>query len=211
MAPAKNNTPTTSRKTRSSGSTAMRQGTLSFASVKRTASGTSAKGKKPVATRTLSGSVVEESRDDSSSGDESSEMDEVELAAFKKRKAANEKAVRAARVESEKEEVEEVAREELDLKDRKGRWRKHYGVVRDKMGHIPPIHGQGQTKIHEILRVFDLEYEYGPCVGVTRLERWERASALGLNPPPEVREILMTKQGTEEIQFRECVFYGEEV
>jgi hypothetical protein len=29
-------------------------------------------------------------------------------------------------------------------------------------------------------------YEYGPCVGVTRLERWERAAALGLSPPVEV-------------------------
>lgn len=29
-------------------------------------------------------------------------------------------------------------------------------------------------------------YEYGPCAGVTRLERWERADALGLKPPPEV-------------------------
>ncbi len=29
-------------------------------------------------------------------------------------------------------------------------------------------------------------YDYGPCVGVTRLERWERAKALDLNPPEEV-------------------------
>ena len=29
--------------------------------------------------------------------------------------------------------------------------------------------------------------EYGPCIGVPRLLRWERAHALGLNPPQEVR------------------------
>ena len=29
-------------------------------------------------------------------------------------------------------------------------------------------------------------YEFGPCVGIPRLERWERAQALGLNPPKEV-------------------------
>lgn len=37
--------------------------------------------------------------------------------------------------------------------------------------------------------MFDIRvrsYEYGPCVGVTRLERWERAQAMGLNPPDEV-------------------------
>ena len=35
-------------------------------------------------------------------------------------------------------------------------------------------------------------YEYGPCVGVSRLERWERAQALGLNPPPEVRQPFLS-------------------
>lgn len=33
-------------------------------------------------------------------------------------------------------------------------------------------------------------YEYGPCIGVTRLERWNRAEALGLNPPPEARLLV---------------------
>ena len=27
---------------------------------------------------------------------------------------------------------------------------------------------------------------YGPCVGMTRLQRWERAKKWGLNPPEEV-------------------------
>ena len=59
--------------------------------------------------------------------------------------------------------------------------------------------------MHEILRVFDLyvlatplasvvlnlsilsrSYNYGPCIGTTRMERWQRAKALGLNPPIEV-------------------------
>lgn len=37
------------------------------------------------------------------------------------------------------------------------------------------------------MRALTRSYEYGPCVGVTRMERWERAAALGLNPPLEVR------------------------
>lgn len=69
------------------------------------------------------------------------------------------------------------------------------------------VHAEDQTPVHHILRIFDLyvtdptavtglksntgyvrvllsrSYEYGPCIGVTRLERWERAAALGLNPP----------------------------
>ncbi|GBE86735.1 predicted protein [Sparassis crispa] len=97
----------------------------------------------------------------------------------------------------------------LDLKDRAGRWRKHYGVVREKMGHLEPVHAEGQTMIDHTLRVFDLSYEYGPCIGVTRLQRWERAEALGLNPPPEVKEILLTKEGSDDERYSECVFYGE--
>ncbi|KAF8806895.1 hypothetical protein BYT27DRAFT_7190586 [Phlegmacium glaucopus] len=83
---------------------------------------------------------------------------------------------------------------ELDVKDRK--WNKHHAEVRNKMGHLPTIHAGNQNKIDEILRVFDLSYEYGPCVGIPRLERWERAQALGLNPPKEVYDILNTKQGS---------------
>ena len=65
------------------------------------------------------------------------------------------------------------------------------------------VHAKDQSPVHHILRIFDLyvscllwlvgwlcmftcrSYEYGPCIGVTRMERWERAAALGLNPPVE--------------------------
>ncbi|KAH7306399.1 hypothetical protein KP509_22G009400 [Ceratopteris richardii] len=42
----------------------------------------------------------------------------------------------------------------------------------------------------DILCQFDMNMVYGPCIGMTRLERWERASRLGKNPPVEVKEIL---------------------
>ena len=64
---------------------------------------------------------------------------------------------------------------------------------------------------------------------MTRLQRWERADALGLNPPievrvtrsspslasiysgsvPQVKEILMTKEATEKSDLAQCVFYGD--
>lgn len=31
---------------------------------------------------------------------------------------------------------------------------------------------------------------YGPCIGMGRLERWERANKLGLKPPAEVGNLL---------------------
>jgi DNA polymerase delta subunit 4 len=63
---------------------------------------------------------------------------------------------------------------------------------------------------------------------MTRLERWERAESFGLNPPNEVRfivmlhlqhaliphrlqvyEILMTKQGQVLDEYKQSVFHGE--
>lgn len=57
------------------------------------------------------------------------------------------------------------------------------------------------------------------------MQRWERAEALGLHPPPEVRvypeillnsyirlqvqEILMTQEGSEETDLKECVFFDD--
>ncbi|NWJ11858.1 DPOD4 polymerase, partial [Crypturellus undulatus] len=43
----------------------------------------------------------------------------------------------------------------------------------------------------DMLRLFDLAWEYGPCTGITRLQRWERAQALGLSPPALVRDALL--------------------
>lgn len=61
---------------------------------------------------------------------------------------------------------------------------------------------------------------------MTRLQRWERADALGLNPPlavstlyalinalshfhMQVKEILLDEQAKEGTTLRECVFFGE--
>ncbi|KAK1609099.1 hypothetical protein QYE76_032772 [Lolium multiflorum] len=37
----------------------------------------------------------------------------------------------------------------------------------------------GQRKARE----FDMDMRYGPCLGLTRAQRWHRAAALGLAPP----------------------------
>lgn len=38
-------------------------------------------------------------------------------------------------------------------------------------------------------------YEYGPSIGLTRLERWERANTLGLKPPSEVSIVTPSTFG----------------
>jgi DNA polymerase delta subunit 4 len=50
----------------------------------------------------------------------------------------------------------------------------------------------------KILRHFDLSSQYGPCIGIPRLQRWKRAYGLGLNPPIEVLAVLLREQKTNQ-------------
>ncbi|XP_044872007.1 DNA polymerase delta subunit 4 isoform X2 [Mauremys mutica] len=56
----------------------------------------------------------------------------------------------------------------------------------------------------EMLKQFDLSWEYGPCTGITRLQRWERAESLGLSPPLMVRETLLEHEGDP--SFMHCLW-----
>ncbi|XP_066442375.1 DNA polymerase delta subunit 4 [Eleutherodactylus coqui] len=47
---------------------------------------------------------------------------------------------------------------------------------------------------------FDLDWRFGPCTGITRLERWQRADELGLTPPKNIRDILMAHQADDRYQ-----------
>ncbi|PYH96607.1 hypothetical protein BO71DRAFT_320302 [Aspergillus ellipticus CBS 707.79] len=59
----------------------------------------------------------------------------------------------------------------------------------------PRVH-QGDLTLHEqILRHFDLSSQYGPCIGIARLQRWRRARMLDLNPPMEVLAVLLKQDG----------------
>ncbi|KAL6900659.1 hypothetical protein ACP4OV_005335 [Aristida adscensionis] len=53
--------------------------------------------------------------------------------------------------------------------------------------------GGGYGTEEEELRRFDMDMAYGPCIGVTRLRRWERAAAMGLRPPPHLRDIILRR------------------
>ncbi|KAI8578521.1 hypothetical protein K450DRAFT_246161 [Umbelopsis ramanniana AG] len=69
------------------------------------------------------------------------------------------------------------------------------------------IHTKDQSKEDKVLRAFDLNYAYGSCVGISRLERWQRADKLGLNPPQEVKKLLAGKNADKE-DVKECLFHG---
>ncbi|KAI9010118.1 DNA polymerase delta, subunit 4-domain-containing protein [Hyaloraphidium curvatum] len=59
-------------------------------------------------------------------------------------------------------------------------------------------------EIEKVLRAFDLDPTFGPCVGITRMERWDRAVALGLDPPGRVRDLL-----TENTSFAFPLWHGQ--
>lgn len=54
---------------------------------------------------------------------------------------------------------------------------------------------QSQKKLDEEgvieeLKQFDLVSKYGPCVGITRRERWDRAEKFGKQPPQTIKAYL---------------------
>ncbi|KAF9437027.1 hypothetical protein BGZ76_002190 [Entomortierella beljakovae] len=53
------------------------------------------------------------------------------------------------------------------------------------------IHREGISEGELVLRQFDLAMIYGPCLDLTRLERWERAHELGLSPPQDVKDLIL--------------------
>ncbi|XP_073019871.1 uncharacterized protein [Primulina eburnea] len=50
----------------------------------------------------------------------------------------------------------------------------------------------------EVLRQFDMNMTYGPCLGMSRLDRWKRANALGLNPPEAIGRLLTAGKANSE-------------
>ncbi|XP_033747520.1 DNA polymerase delta subunit 4-like [Pecten maximus] len=66
-----------------------------------------------------------------------------------------------------------------------------------------PGHFLGKSE-KDFLREFDMNLEFGPCIGITRLERWERAHKHGLQPPPEVKELVI--RHFDDPKYTECVW-----
>lgn len=42
-----------------------------------------------------------------------------------------------------------------------------------------------------LLNRFDFDDRFGPFIGITRLKRWQRAKAFGLNPPKNISSFLV--------------------
>ncbi|KAG5918014.1 hypothetical protein E4U42_007037, partial [Claviceps africana] len=66
----------------------------------------------------------------------------------------------------------------------------------------PRVHQEGLSVHEKVLRCFDVSSQYGPCIGIDRTKRWQRAERLGLNPPIEVLAVLMKehKKSSDEVE-----------
>ncbi|KAG0522652.1 hypothetical protein BDA96_07G055900 [Sorghum bicolor] len=53
---------------------------------------------------------------------------------------------------------------------------------------------QEEEERERAAREFDMDMRYGPCLGVTRAQRWRRAAALGLAPPPALLALCTDDQ-----------------
>ncbi|KAK2004265.1 hypothetical protein LX36DRAFT_696262 [Colletotrichum falcatum] len=58
----------------------------------------------------------------------------------------------------------------------------------------PRIHQKDVSLAEKVLRYFDVSSQYGPCIGLQRMKRWQRAERLGLNPPIEVLAVLLKEE-----------------
>ncbi|XP_040826608.1 DNA polymerase delta subunit 4 [Ochotona curzoniae] len=74
------------------------------------------------------------------------------------------------------------------------------GELAHELGEEPQPAGEEDAAL-ELLRQFDLAWQYGPCTGITRLQRWHRAEQMGLQPPPEVRRLLKAHPGDPRFQY----------
>ncbi|GAA5881137.1 hypothetical protein JCM16303_004813 [Sporobolomyces ruberrimus] len=91
-----------------------------------------------------------------------------------------------------------------EKKELSGLYNRLYKDAKKKMG--PPIHREDMDDIETILLQFDHEESFGPCSRISRLERFERAEKLGLNPDPEIGDILRSNEGRNRKEYKESVF-----
>ncbi|KAJ4837706.1 hypothetical protein Tsubulata_046206 [Turnera subulata] len=78
---------------------------------------------------------------------------------------------------------------------------RHSATVGSGITQPPALISHGSPDLQDdfdknetLLRKFDMDMKYGPCIGMTRMARWERACRLGLNPPEEIGILLKSEK-----------------
>ncbi|KAL2759745.1 hypothetical protein ACRALDRAFT_1067522 [Sodiomyces alcalophilus JCM 7366] len=98
--------------------------------------------------------------------------------------------------ETAEEEVQAPIKSEAELRAEKisdAQIAKYWKDVQAR-NIAPQVHVEDVSFEERILRHFDVSLHYGPCVGIQRQKRWERAERLGLKPPIEVLAVLLEQE-----------------
>ncbi|KAK0614325.1 DNA polymerase delta, subunit 4-domain-containing protein [Immersiella caudata] len=88
----------------------------------------------------------------------------------------------------------ELKAEKVSAKEIERYWSKIDSTRKAKAAHKK--HGEGLSTGEKVLRYFDVSSHYGPCIGTSRMKRWQRAQRLGLNPPIEVLAVLLKEEAS---------------
>lgn len=143
--------------------------------------------------------VVEVAETESQSEEEESQAKAKVKPAVKPVKKATTKDVKKKTEEKTEEENKEPERSEVELRALKlpqsaidSYWHQIDSARMARAVHKK--HTEGLSTGEKVLRYFDVSSHYGPCIGITRLKRWQRAERLGLNPPLEVLAVLLREE-----------------
>ncbi|VUC28614.1 unnamed protein product, partial [Clonostachys rosea] len=93
----------------------------------------------------------------------------------------------------EEPEIEVPEKSEVELKAEKitKRQIETYWKGIEAKRIAPRVHQKDLSTNEKVLRYFDVSSQYGPCIGIDRRKRWDRAERLGLKPPIEVLAVLV--------------------
>ncbi|KAK3202929.1 hypothetical protein GRF29_154g1224063 [Pseudopithomyces chartarum] len=87
---------------------------------------------------------------------------------------------------------EEIEARQVKPKQLQAYWKKV------NTGSARQYHQEDLSLEEKILRKFDMTAQFGPCTGIARLKRWQRAQRLGLEPPIEALAVLLQEQDTKD-------------
>ncbi|KAF8909533.1 DNA polymerase delta, subunit 4-domain-containing protein [Mucidula mucida] len=180
----------------------LKQGRISFTNQKRTGSASKAtpKGKSPA---TIKRASKKEHIDSDSSESLSDEVEIIESDDDARKSTRTGRPISYEDIESDDSVEAPPPPPKKGKAKSKGKSRKAAADEDQIVETEFPIHAEGETPEHQILREFDLTYDYGPCIGMSRMERWERADKMGLNPPQKVYGILQQHDTDDYLQ---CCF-----
>jgi DNA polymerase delta subunit 4 len=70
---------------------------------------------------------------------------------------------------------------------------------------------ESDREVHELetLRQFDLDATYGPCTGLSRLERFTRAEKFGFSPPTQIYNLILNHP--LDVRYTQNVWYDAKI